>query len=54
MRAMGGCNGDKNKPHLCPPREVKLENVIVRKVAQRWLSDKGFHRNIIRWWREDF
>ncbi|MEH6978720.1 MULTISPECIES: hypothetical protein [Bacillus] len=43
MRAIGGCNGDKNKPHLCPPREVKLENISLE-VAQKWLLDQGFHR----------
>ncbi|PFZ09481.1 hypothetical protein COL63_22260 [Bacillus pseudomycoides] len=43
MKAIGGCSGDKDKPHPCPPREVKLEGVSLE-TAQRWLIDSGFHR----------
>ncbi|MED0987905.1 hypothetical protein [Bacillus paramycoides] len=43
MKAIGGCNADTNKPHPCPPREVKLEDVSLE-TAQKWLIDSGFHR----------
>ncbi|MEB8652398.1 hypothetical protein P4G96_27045 [Bacillus cereus] len=43
MKAIGGCGADKNKPHPCPPREVKLEDVSLDG-AQKWLIDNGFHR----------